>query len=127
MFPLKIFTPFYARQEEFVWILLETEIIIKKQNSNDFICLFDWLIDSSFKEPITSFTFQSFFVGDKVPRQNFNGGVKIYLHHAYFHTNNLFTPPPKYFFVSSIMLFGRPGLKSIMLNLVQMKINLPHN
>ena len=30
MFPLKIFTPFYARQEEFVWILLETEIIIKK-------------------------------------------------------------------------------------------------
>lgn len=68
MFPLKFFTLFYARQEEFFWILLEAEIIIKKQNSNYLVCLFDWLIDFSFKEPITSSTFQSFFVGDKVQR-----------------------------------------------------------
>ena len=40
MFPLKNVHPIYARQEKCVWILLETEIIIKKTEQN-FVCLFD--------------------------------------------------------------------------------------
>ena len=80
MFPLKNFHPILRTTRE-VCLDFTGNWNNNKKAEQQLLCLSVWLTNS-LKEPITSFTFQSFFVGDKVPRQNFNGGVRIYLHHA---------------------------------------------